>query len=92
MKEGATVQAHDPVAIPSARQVNISVAYSADPYEATQNADCLLLLTGWPEYRSLDWARVGESVTSRRMVDARNFLDRELMRSLGFEYQGIGWI
>ena len=52
--------------------------------------DVLAVLTEWPDFRELDFARVAESIGGRHVVDARNLLDREAIKALGFSYDGIG--
>jgi UDPglucose 6-dehydrogenase len=89
-KEGATVRAHDPLAIPEAMALQPNVEYYEDPYEATRNADALLILTEWPEYRTLDYGRIKSEMGSPILLDSRNLLDPGQLRSLGFTYYGIG--
>lgn len=90
LDDGATVRAHDPVAIPEARTVLPEVPYETDPYACARDASVLLILTGWPEYRDLDYDRIGREMQSRNLVDGCNLLDPVEMRHLGFNYQGIG--
>jgi UDPglucose 6-dehydrogenase len=62
----------------------------ADLYEATQDADALVLLTDWPEFARADWSRVRELMRRPIVVDGRNALDRAALLWHGFEYSGIG--
>ena len=62
----------------------------ADPYAACTGARVLCLLTEWDEFRWLDYERVGQLLTRRAVVDARNLLDPAAMRHLGFAYEGVG--
>ena len=89
-KEGAIVQAHDPASIPEARTHNPNVAYFEDPYEAALHADALLILTEWPSFHGLDYREVKQRMASPYIVDARNLLDPQAMRALGFTYVGVG--
>jgi len=63
---------------------------AADPYEACADADVVVVLTEWDEFRWLDFDRVGELMRDRRIVDARNLLDPAAMRKRGFAYEGLG--
>jgi len=90
LDEGATVCAHDPVAIPEARTLLPEAAYEVDPYGAVRNAAALLILTGWEEYRDLDYERIGREMRGRNLLDGGNLLDPTKMRHLGFNYEGIG--
>jgi UDPglucose 6-dehydrogenase len=83
---GAEVRAYDPAI--SADVAGIEVA--ADPYAACEGAEVLAVLTEWDEFRWLDLDKVGDAMAGRRVVDARNLLDRNRLRQSGFEYQGIG--
>lgn len=87
---GIDVQAHDPVAMESARRVVSDVKYCDDAYGALSGADAVLLATEWDEYRDLDWRRVLTLMHGRTVVDGRNHLDGKLLRSFGFRYESVG--
>ena len=87
---GARVQAHDPVAVTTARRVAPSVTFCDDPYDAAVGSDALVLATEWPEYRSLDWRLLRELMRGRVVLDGRNILDAPFLSSLGFTYLGFG--
>ena len=61
-----------------------------DPYAACEEADVLVILTEWDDYRWLDAGKVAAAMNRHAVVDARNLLDRSEWRRAGFEYQGIG--
>jgi UDPglucose 6-dehydrogenase len=61
-----------------------------DPYEAAAGAEAIVVLTEWPEFRSLDWNRLAGTVASRTVVDTRNLLDPAVVRRAGFSWSGIG--
>ena len=88
--EGARLRATDPEAMERTRALFPDIAYSADPYEVARGADALLLLTEWPAYKKLDWARVHKEMARRLIIDARNQLDPLEMRLHGFEYDSFG--
>jgi UDPglucose 6-dehydrogenase len=88
---GARVQSHDPKATDSARAIfGDRVMYAADPYSAVHGADALLVMTEWLMYRNPDFERVLKLLRRPLLIDGRNLYDPSRMRSLGFEYHGIG--
>ncbi|MGA8207278.1 MAG: UDP-glucose/GDP-mannose dehydrogenase family protein [Candidatus Dormiibacterota bacterium] len=87
---GASVVVHDPIAMTEAKKLLPSAQFAPDPYSALEGADVIALVTEWPEYRSLDWARAARLVNRRSVVDGRNFLDPADLALHGFNYYGIG--
>jgi UDPglucose 6-dehydrogenase len=87
---GATVRAYDPVAMREAAEVLPEVNYLADEYEAVTDADALVFVTEWNQFRALDMGRIRDLMRSPRIADLRNIYDPEDMRELGFEYVGVG--
>ncbi|MBK6424229.1 MAG: UDP-glucose/GDP-mannose dehydrogenase family protein [Gemmatimonadetes bacterium] len=88
---GARVQAHDPKAMETAREVfGDRVMYAADPYSAAHGADALAIVTEWLVYRNPDFDRVKSLLRQPLVVDGRNLYDPVRMRALGFSYHGIG--
>jgi UDPglucose 6-dehydrogenase len=90
MARGASVRAHDPTVNGPKAGVPDAVVVCADPYQAAEGADVLVVLTEWDDYRWLDAGKVAVGMPGRSVVDARNLLDRGEWRRAGFEYQGIG--
>jgi len=89
--KGARVRAYDPVAIPDARlQLNGTVRYCESAYSACEGVDALVVGTGWPEFRGLDFDRVKHLLKRPLIVDTKNLLDSVRMRAMGFEYVGVG--
>ena len=89
-KMGATVTATDPAALEGARPMLAGTRLVADAYECVRSADAVVLVTEWPEFRDLDWARVAQTVARRIVVDGRNCLDGALLARLGFAYHSVG--
>jgi UDPglucose 6-dehydrogenase len=88
---GARVRAYDPVAIPDARlELNGTVHYCESPYAAAEGMDALVVGTGWPEFRALDFDRIKHLLKRPVIVDTKNLLDSVRLRAMGFEYAGIG--
>ncbi len=88
--EGATVVAYDPVAERPAGELLPSVELADDVAGALAGADAAILVTEWPEFSELDWGELAGQMANPLLVDGRNFLDPETMRSAGFTYEGIG--
>ncbi len=90
LAEGARIRASDPQAIEKARKLFPELQFSGDPYEVARNADALLLVTEWEEYRTLDWKRIQSEMARPLVLDGRNMLDPAGMKALGFEYYSFG--
>jgi UDPglucose 6-dehydrogenase len=89
--QGARVRAYDPVALPDARlELNGSVFYCESPYAAAEGVDALVVGTGWPEFRGLDFTRIKSMLRRPLIVDTKNLLDSVRLRAMGFEYVGVG--
>ncbi len=88
---GARVRAYDPVAIPDARlQLNGMVKYCESAYGVAEGVDALILATGWPEFRTLDFGRIRHLVKRPIIIDTKNLLDSSRLRAMGFQYMGVG--
>jgi len=90
LARGAKVRAYDPVAMNEASEVLPDVTYLADEYEAVTDADALVFVTEWNQFRALDMRRVRDLMRSPRIADLRNIYEPADMRELGFEYMGVG--
>ena len=86
--EGADVRAWDPVA--DGRAILPQATIHDSPLEALDGADAAVLVTEWPELVELDWAEAARRMRNALLVDGRNLLDPEALRSAGFAYEGIG--
>ena len=91
VSKGAHVRAYDPVAIPEAKmRLNGTVRYCESAYAAAEGSDALVVGTGWPEFRALDFDRIKHLLRKPVIVDTKNLLDSTRLRALGFEYVGVG--
>ena len=91
LARGARVRAYDPVAIPDAKiELNGAVEYCENAYDVAQGVDALVISTGWPEFRALDFDRIKHLVRQPIIIDTKNLLDSTRLRTLGFQYVGIG--
>jgi UDPglucose 6-dehydrogenase len=89
--KGAHVRAYDPVAIPEAKsQISGGVRYCDSAYAVAEGSDALVVGTGWPEFRALDFDRIKHLLRTPLIVDTKNLLDPTRLRALGFEYVGVG--
>jgi UDPglucose 6-dehydrogenase len=88
---GARVQAHDPEALKSARQIfGDRIGYYETNYDALAGADALIILTEWNEFRHPNFHRIKAALKQATIFDGRNLYDPELMRALDFRYYSIG--
>ena len=91
VSKGARVRAYDPVAIPEAKtRLNVPVRFCDSAYAAAEGSDALVVGTGWPEFRALDFDRIKHLLKKPVIVDTKNLLDCTRLRALGFDYVGIG--
>ena len=90
-KSGATVKVFDPVAMDECkRRVGDRVVYAKDMYEAVVDADAILLLTEWKQFRLPSWSVIKKVMRRTLILDGRNIYDLEELKELGFEYECIG--
>ena len=87
---GADVVFHDPVGLPNARTVysNDAFSFEDDPYDAVRGADALIIATEWRQYTDVDYAKVKNLMHRPCIFDARNILDANKIKALGFAYRG----
>jgi len=91
VSKGARVHAYDPVALADARlELNGSVHYCDSAYAAAEGVEALVVGTGWPEFRALDFDRIKQLLKRPLIVDTKNLLDASRLRAMGFEYVGVG--
>jgi len=91
LEGGAKVKAYDPVAIKEAQHfLGDRVEYTSDEYEALVDADALLLITEWSEFRVPNWKVVHKLLADKVVFDGRNIYDRDELKENGLTYYGIG--
>ena len=91
LAQGAKVRAYDPVALAGARmELNGSVRYCDSAYQAAEGAEALVVGTGWPEFRALDFDKIKRLLKRPVVVDTKNLLDGSRMKAMGFQYVGVG--
>ena len=89
-KRGAKIKAFDPVAMEEAKHSLPDIEYATDEYDAIDNADALVIVTEWNQFRALDMNKVKSLLKSPKIADLRNIYEPSVMKELGFEYVGVG--
>ena len=91
IERGARVKVHDPVATERFKRENadLEVTCCEAPEEVAREADAVVLVTEWPEYRELDWEAILPTMRSPVMLDGRNLFDRQQMTRAGFRYLSL---
>lgn len=88
---GARVKAYDPIVSQNGISHGLTgVLIESSPEMLADDCDALVLVTDWAEFLKLDYAKLGNRLQNRLVIDGRNFLDREKLIELGFRYVGIG--
>lgn len=89
---GAEVKAYDPIAMDHAREfyTKDTITYCKDAYEACNEADGLVLVTEWAEFRMPNWDIIGKLINNKVVFDGRNIYDPVYLKEKDFEYYGIG--
>lgn len=91
LKDGCTVTAYDPVAYKEAKRIfGNRISYCKDKYEAVEDADALLLVTEWQEFRMPDWSAIKRLMRTPAVFDGRNIYNPEELEGKGFYYTCIG--
>ena len=90
LKGGAEVAAFDPVATEQARPLFPNVEFAPDAHAAVRDADALVIVTEWDEFRALDLEELAAAMRGKILVDLRNVYDREEADRAGLQYLGIG--
>ena len=90
--QGATVVAHDPEAMDEAKAhyLGEEIEYASTPMEAAKDADALIIVTEWSEFRRPDFEALKSALKSPIVFDGRNIFPRETLEKLGFTYHGVG--
>ncbi len=87
---GAKVRAYDPEAMEEAKELLANIDWCANAYDAMENADCLVILTEWNEFRALDLERVKGLLSKPVIVDLRNIYEPKDIKAQGFDYTSVG--
>lgn len=91
LKAGCQVRAYDPAAMQECkRRIWDSIYYACDMYDAVLDADALMLVTEWKEFRLPSWAVIKKTMAQQIVLDGRNIYEKKEMEELGFTYHCIG--
>ncbi|MEK9812057.1 MAG: UDP-glucose/GDP-mannose dehydrogenase family protein [Bordetella sp.] len=91
LKMGAAVAAYDPVAMDEAQRImGDSITYATGPMQALENADALVIVTEWKEFRSPDFEAMASMLSTKRVFDGRNLYPPEMLAAAGLIYEAIG--
>ena len=89
-KEGAKIKAYDPQAVENAKKILDNIQYCANPYDVADNAEALLIITEWEEFKQLDMEKVRSLMVHPIVIDGRNIYSPTEMEKHGFIYKSIG--
>lgn len=88
---GCNVNVYDPEAMPNVKELlGDAVNFSKNPYDAIENADALLIVTEWPQFRTPDFERMESLLKNKVIFDGRNLYEMAQMKELGYTYYSIG--
>ena len=90
LKHKVKIRAFDPVATPNARKNLPEIIYCDSPHEAVRDADALIVLTEWNEFKQIDLADIKKHMKGNYLFDGRNIYDPTKIKELGFIYKGVG--
>lgn len=93
LSEGAHIKSFDPIALENGKKLlagEKNITFVKDAYETAADADLLIVVTEWNEFKQLDLSKIKELMKSPNIVDGRNIYDPEKAKSLGFTYIGVG--
>ena len=90
LERGASVAAFDPAGMDNTREILPDVEYAENLYEASRDADALIIATEWNQFRNIQWDRVLEVIKTPVVVDLRNIYEPERMKEKGFTYVCVG--
>jgi UDPglucose 6-dehydrogenase len=91
LEEGAMVRAYDPEAMENVKRLmHHKVYFAADPYDALENADALMIMTEWPIFRTPDFEKMSSHLKNKAIFDGRNVFEIHEMTEQGYDYFSIG--
>ncbi|MDZ4692503.1 UDP-glucose/GDP-mannose dehydrogenase family protein [Terricaulis sp.] len=88
--EGAKIRAFDPEGMNEAKHMLKDVSFATGPYDCVQNADAVVIITEWDQFRALDLDRIKDALKSPTVIDLRNIYRPDEMRAKGFKYVSVG--
>ncbi len=89
-RKGAKIKAYDPQSMEKAKKVISGIEYMDDIYSVVEDADLLIVITDWNEFKEIDFEKIKSSMKSPMIIDTRNIYNPAKLRNLGFTYIGVG--
>jgi UDPglucose 6-dehydrogenase len=90
-KAGASICAFDPEGMNNVKkQIGDKIEYADNQYDTLKDADALIIATEWNEFRTPDFAKIGETLKNKAIFDGRNLFDLSAIEDLGFHYESVG--
>lgn len=90
LSRGATVRVYDPAAMDNARRIRPEAVYCSDPYDVAEDADLLVILTEWNQFRALEFERLRQLLREPQILDLRNLYEPERVADAGLRYSSLG--
>jgi UDPglucose 6-dehydrogenase len=90
LKEKANIRVYDPVSMKEAHKIQPEIKYCEDPYDTVKNADALLIVTEWNQFRNLDLDRIKKLLKGSYFFDLRNIYEPQRLKEKGFRYFCVG--
>lgn len=90
LEKGAIIRAYDPQSMEKAKKIITGITYEEDMYSVAKDADLLVVLTDWNEFKEMDLSRIHTMMAAPNVIDARNIYDPQKLKNLGFIYRGVG--
>lgn len=86
----AKIKVYDPIAMKNAKHIFKSIRFCEDAYQVAEDADIIIIMTEWNEFRQLDLKKIKNLMKQPILLDGRNIYDPKMAKQLGFVYQGVG--
>lgn len=92
LQNGCNIKAYDPEALENLKKFypDLNIEYCRDAYSACTGSDCIVLVTDWAEFKSLDFTKIKSLINTPALLDLRNIYNADYIKSLGFVYEGVG--
>lgn len=89
-ERGAKISAYDPIAMENAKRLTSGIEFSKDAFEAAKDADLIIVMTEWNEFKEIDLSKLKEQMRGNFLVDGRNVYHPNEAKKAGFSYTGVG--
>ncbi len=90
LSSGVRIKTYDPIAMDKAKEIFPQIYFAENPYDAAENADAVVVVTEWNEFKLLNLERLKNAMSGNILFDGRNIYDPVRMRRMGFNYHCIG--